>query len=269
MLHELASHIRPLAVPVDLRPDGAQAGVVLLHGFADSPYSMRDLARFIADAGFAVSVPRLPGHGVRIEDFARSSANDWREAVHDALQAMRASYGRVAVVGRSFGGVLAILELLEHQHAADSLVCIATPAEARNQAFLRYALPVVALFMKTLKKPWMKPEEYVMRLEVGRYDRFALPALKEFFAVMRRFTASDLQHLSLPALLVHGDSDPIVASKNLALLSQRLVGAQKKTLLLRGVPHEPSVVHSNPEFQSALLDFLRSTLAPDAPLREG
>lgn len=267
MLQEQASHIRPLALPIDLRPEGAQAGVALFHGFADSPYSMRDLAQLLANAGYAVAVPRLPGHGVRIEDFAASRANDWYEAVHTAVADMRTRYERVAIIGRSFGGILAMLELVEHPHAADALVCIATPAQARNRAFLRYALPVLGFFKKTIRKPWMKPEEYVMRLEVGRYDRFALPALQEYFRIMRRFAASDLQQLSLPTLLVQGDTDPVVDPKNLALLSQRLIGAQKKTLLLRGVPHEPSVVHKSPEFQAALLDFLRTTLAVGTPLQ--
>ena len=42
--------------------------MLVLHGFTGSPVSMRPLAEVFADAGFAVELPRLPGHGTAVED---------------------------------------------------------------------------------------------------------------------------------------------------------------------------------------------------------
>src|SRR5580704_15003176 len=42
---------------------GGPDGVLVLHGFTGSPFSMRPLADKLAEAGYAVELPRLPGHG--------------------------------------------------------------------------------------------------------------------------------------------------------------------------------------------------------------
>jgi carboxylesterase len=42
---------------------GGPTGVLLLHGFTDSPASVLPWAEFLAQAGYSISVPRLPGHG--------------------------------------------------------------------------------------------------------------------------------------------------------------------------------------------------------------
>ena len=44
-------------------PGGGPHGALVLHGFTGSPVSMRPLAEDLAEAGFAVEMPRLPGHG--------------------------------------------------------------------------------------------------------------------------------------------------------------------------------------------------------------
>ena len=50
--------------------DGPAIGVVLSHGFTGSPHGLRAWAQSLADAGFAVRMPLLPGHG--------TSGRNWR-----------------------------------------------------------------------------------------------------------------------------------------------------------------------------------------------
>ncbi len=55
---------RRLAAPA--RPDltgGRSIGVLLSHGFTGQPASMTPWGEYLADRGYAVEVPRLPGHG--------------------------------------------------------------------------------------------------------------------------------------------------------------------------------------------------------------
>jgi carboxylesterase len=63
-----AMTIPPLAVPLSVaaRPEltaGRRVGVLLSHGFTGSPASMKPWGEFLAERGYAVEVPRLPGHG--------------------------------------------------------------------------------------------------------------------------------------------------------------------------------------------------------------
>ncbi|MGH9273656.1 MAG: alpha/beta hydrolase, partial [Acidimicrobiales bacterium] len=89
-------------------PGGGPHGALVLHGFTGSPVSMRPLAEALADAGFAVELPRLPGHGTSVEDLAETTWDDWLTEAERALRALRerAPDGEVIAVGLSMGGVL-------------------------------------------------------------------------------------------------------------------------------------------------------------------
>lgn len=98
---------------------------LLLHGFNDTPQSMRYLAEAMHTAGWTVLAPRLPGHGVTLPEMARESrAVKWRAAVEASYQSLRASYKQVAVCGQSMGGALATLLAVDHPEI-ESLVLLA------------------------------------------------------------------------------------------------------------------------------------------------
>src|SRR5450631_1753705 len=57
------------AQPIQLQ--GARPGaVLLLHGYNDSPQSLSSMAAALNARGWSVSVPLLPGHGRRLQDWA-------------------------------------------------------------------------------------------------------------------------------------------------------------------------------------------------------
>ena len=63
---------------------GGSTGVLVLHGFTGSPYSMRPLAEAFAAAGLTVELPRLPGHGTSVEDMSAYRFDDWAAAADAA-----------------------------------------------------------------------------------------------------------------------------------------------------------------------------------------
>jgi carboxylesterase len=102
---------------------GSRRGVLVLHGFTGNPQSMRPLAEVIADAGYSVELPRLPGHGTSVEDMMTTKWDDWAgtaEAAHDELAAR---CDAVALVGLSMGGALAC-HVAESRHGVGGLVLI-------------------------------------------------------------------------------------------------------------------------------------------------
>lgn len=89
-----------------LSKDGGPNGALVLHGFTGCPQSMRPLAEAFAAAGFAVELPRLPGHGTVVEDMIATGWGDWSGAVEDAYETLAARCDRVVVAGLSMGGTL-------------------------------------------------------------------------------------------------------------------------------------------------------------------
>ncbi len=83
-------------------------GVLLLHGFGGSPASLRPTAEWFVARGVSVRLPRLPGHGTSMEDFASTRWPDWVDEAGRALSSLVARCDRVAVLGHSMGASLAL-----------------------------------------------------------------------------------------------------------------------------------------------------------------
>ena len=81
--------------------------LLLLHGFGDTPQTLRYLGGRLHAAGFTVHAPLLPGHGRGLRDFATASAEDYIRAARRELAWLRERAPWVGVVGLSMGGAIA------------------------------------------------------------------------------------------------------------------------------------------------------------------
>lgn len=92
--------------------DASKSHVALLiHGFGDTPQTVRSLAGFLHQThGWTVRAPLLPGHGRSLAAFDAHGSAAWRDAVHREYLALRAQYETVVLVGLSMGGALATIE---------------------------------------------------------------------------------------------------------------------------------------------------------------
>ena len=77
-------------------PTDGPVGALCIHGFTGNPGSMRPVAEAFAAAGFAVELPRLPGHGTTVEDMMTTGWEDWSAEAEAAYQrlAARCEQGR-------------------------------------------------------------------------------------------------------------------------------------------------------------------------------
>ena len=87
--------------------EGGPLGALVLHGFTSCPGSVRTLAERFASSGYAVELPRLPGHGTTIDDLIASTWADWAATAEESYDRLVARCERVGVVGLSLGGGLA------------------------------------------------------------------------------------------------------------------------------------------------------------------
>jgi carboxylesterase len=97
---------------------GGPHGVLVSHGFTSNPTSVRSLAEAFAAAGFAVSLPRLPGHGTHPDDLVPTRWDDWVAAIEEAYGKLAAEVDRVVVVGLSLGASLVALVAARHPEVA-------------------------------------------------------------------------------------------------------------------------------------------------------
>jgi carboxylesterase len=132
----------PLALVA--RPEltgGKRIGVLLSHGFTGSPYSIKPWGRYLAERGYAVTVPRLPGHGTSWQQLNITTWADWYGEVLRAFDTVRKENDAVVVGGLSMGGALA-LQLAAQRDAEISGVVLVNPAVATRRKDVKL-LPVL------------------------------------------------------------------------------------------------------------------------------
>lgn len=107
----------------ELRNDSPRAGVLLLHGLSDSPYSLRALGESLHQQGANVVGLRIPGHGTAPSGLVEARWRDMAAAVRIAMRHVSdaADGAPLFVVGYSNGGALAI------EYALDALQDDALP----------------------------------------------------------------------------------------------------------------------------------------------
>ncbi|MCB1231404.1 MAG: alpha/beta fold hydrolase [Verrucomicrobiae bacterium] len=86
------------------------AGVLLLHGMSDSPYSLKSLAKRFHEKGAYVIGLRLPGHGTAPSGLVSFTWEDMHAAVVLAMQHLREQVGDrpLYLAGYSNGGALSV-----------------------------------------------------------------------------------------------------------------------------------------------------------------
>ncbi len=89
--------------------EGDERAVLLLHGFTGHSADMRMLGRYLNGEGYTCYAPIYRGHGKSPEELIGVTAEEWWEDVQQAYQHLKDNgYQKIAVVGLSLGGVLAL-----------------------------------------------------------------------------------------------------------------------------------------------------------------
>ncbi len=94
----------------ELTTGSPRAGILLLHGMSDSPYSLRQIGEDLNRAGAHVVGLRLPGHGTAPSGIVNVQWQDMAAAVELTMQDLRKQLGNrpIFIIGYSTGGALAI-----------------------------------------------------------------------------------------------------------------------------------------------------------------
>lgn len=188
-------------------------GVLLCHGFTGSPASMRPWAEYLAEQGYTVRVPRLPGHGTTWQEANTTTWQQWYGEVDQALTELRTSCSWTAVCGLSMGGALS-LRLAEQRPDDVAALVLVNPAiglrrfDLKLLPVLRRILPSLAGISNDIAKPGQ---------DELAYDRVPLHALAQQLE-MWRDVRDNLARVRAPLLYFRSVTDHVVDG-----LSQELI----------------------------------------------
>ncbi len=175
---------------------------------------MTPWARQLADLGYTVRVPRLPGHGTTWKDMNTTRWQDWYGELDTALTELHTTCDQVVVAGLSMGGCLALRLAQQRPGDVDALVLV-NPAiniarfDVKLVPALQWIVPAMPGIGNDIKK--------VGGDEVG-YDKTPLKALASQLKMWKGVRA-DLGKVTQPLILFRSDEDHVVdiTSKDLIL----------------------------------------------------
>ncbi len=206
----------PVAGATPFHVDGGTVGVLLLHGFSSVPGSLYGLASALADAGYTVSAPLLPGHGSTIDALQAATWREWLACAVTHFEALRATCRHVVVIGHSMGGALSTWLAATHDVAAYVVINpqLLRPAHVADQVAASLAEGVVLgpPIGGDVKKGGGRPPTMSFT---------PLVALQQLFDALPSVEAV-LPHITAPGLLLSSREDHVVPSSN----GDALVAAQ-------------------------------------------
>ncbi|HRP68368.1 MAG TPA: alpha/beta fold hydrolase [Turneriella sp.] len=213
-----------------------EVGFLLVHGFEDSPYIMRNLANLLHSEGHTVIAPLLPGHGTNIKAFERTRYEHWRQMVLDTYLRERPRFKYFFMIGFSMGGNLTLnVASRVAKHAPPTgVITIAAPVTLNGFLNGRLMLHDPRLFFTGILKYFVRyiPKskgaltEKVMVPWVGYEEAYTLAPLHSF-----KRGVSEIKHrlyrIVVPTCLIHAQNDKTVDVENMHYIFRRIRSPEK------------------------------------------
>jgi len=254
----LAPHAQPFhfdGVP-DER-DGQRVGVLLSHGFTGSPASMTPWGKHLAAQGFAVDVPRLPGHGTTWQEMNRTGWADWYGELERSFDKLHANCDQVVLGGLSMGGGLALKLAAERGNDVAGVMLVNAAVASNNKQLL--AVPVLKRILPSMpgigndiKKP--DQDEY-------GYDRIPLKALGSMMAGWKEVRRA-LPNVTQPVLLFRSAEDHVVDPSSAQIIASRVSSREVTERILENSYHVATLDHDAPAIFEESVEFIRRVTGP-------
>jgi carboxylesterase len=231
--------------------DGSDVGVLLCHGFTGTPQSMRPWGEYLANRGYTVRVPLLPGHGTTWQEMNRTGWQDWYSCVDTAFRELHQTCERVVVGGLSMGATLCLQLAQEHGPRISGLVLV-NPAvkfddpRARLVPVLKYLMGSLEAVGNDVKKPGVTELAYTRTpLKAGHSQ------LIGWASVIR-----DLPEVTQPVLLLRSTQDHVIPASSSALILSRISSHDVTEILLEDSYHVATIDNDAPRIFDESAKFI-------------
>ena len=231
-------------------------GVLVLHGFTGSPRSVRPLAEALANEGFTVEAPLLPGHGTEPADLVACGFSDWCAAAEHSYAALAAHTDRTVVVGHSMGGTLAC-HLAETHRDIAGLVLINPLVEPPADSFI--GLLDASLAAGVTELPSIGADVKRGPVDTGGYATTPIAPMISLFAGVAE-VAARLGDIVCPVLLLSSRTDHVVPPSSGDLVESAVAGPVERVFLENSY-HVATLDNDAPELEERTVAFARKVLA--------
>lgn len=214
--------IHPLAEPLSApaRPEltgERRIGVLLSHGFTGQPASMKPWGEALAAKGYAVELPRLPGHGTTWQEMNTTTWSDWYAEISRSFEKLCAENDAVVVGGLSMGGALVLRIAEDHAHRIAG-VMVVNPAIATKRLDVKL-LPILKHLVPSF--PGIANDIKKAGVEEHGYTKTPLRAAHSMMQAWPT-VAADLPKITAPMIYFRSTEDHVVDDKTQPIITGRI-----------------------------------------------
>ncbi len=220
--------------PAEWRPaTPTSKGIILVHGLGDSPWSLVDIGKRLAEQGFLVRTILLRGHGTKPADLIQADIDEWRQTLAQQVDILQKEVAHIYLGGFSTGANLVTSYAIDHP-AIRGLV-LYSPAFQTSQPSA-WILPFITWF-----KPWLrKPIDGLPQQTPVRYLNTPTNGFLQFYRsskeVQQKLNQSGFDR---PALLVLTEHDSVVDVRSvLTSFTQHFSHPQSRMIWYGTAPHQ-------------------------------
>lgn len=246
----------PGAETIDLQ-EGNPRGILLLHGFGDTPQTLCLLAEDLHSAGYDVRVPLLPGHGRTVDAFIASRHDEWLDFARQELRVMRENHEAVALAGLSMGGALAAILAAEFKDVcALGLLApyIDMPWTHKIAASMYWVWGADRVRQSNSPGSIRDPAERSKNVGYGYYTARLLHELAMIGKAARRA----LPRIESPTLIVQSRTDPRIKAHVAERALASLGSSEKKLVWIEGAGHIITVDYGREQVFREVRDWMDS-----------
>lgn len=230
----------------------ARIGVLLVHGFTGSPASMRPWGEALAERGWTVRVPRLPGHGTRWQDMNVTTWQDWYSEANRNLRELTNRCEHVFVCGLSMGGALALRLAEEHGDEIAGLVLV--NAAVHTERMDRHLLPIVKHVVGSF--PGISNDIAKPGMDEVAYDRTPLKAAHSMMQ-MWSIVKDDIALVRQPLLLFRSEQDNVVEASNAEWILTHVGSSDTEEVVLPESYHVATLDHDAQTIVDGSVTFIK------------
>ncbi|WP_461163285.1 alpha/beta hydrolase [Arthrobacter sp. R4-81] len=210
--------------------NGPRVGVALSHGFTGSPHGVRAWAAALAEQGYAVRIPLLPGHGTSWQELARTRWQAWHAAYDEAYRELASECDYVFAAGLSMGGALALRVAATRPVAGTILVnpgLVIDDPRAPIAGILKFVLKSTPAIANDILKPG---------IDEGAYARTPVAAAHELNRMFKD-TVRLLPRITAPVRVFRSTVDHVVSDNSITALRRGLTHAPLELTMLENSYH--------------------------------
>jgi carboxylesterase len=188
---------------------------------------MRPLAQGLANAGYAVELPLLPGHGTSVEDLIPTRWSDWLGTAEAAYAELAARGLPVVVAGLSMGGSLTLALGEAHPEIA-GLVVVNPLVLDLDPALKEAGQQMIDAGVETI--PSIGGDIKRQGIDELSYDATPLAPAQSLFEGLTSVRET-LSTVAMPVLLCSSREDHTVAPENGDYVAHALRGPVERVML--------------------------------------